>query len=62
MVVVLPAPFTPTTKAKNIDILIADTAGRLHTQGSLMQELEKIKRVITKQNENAPWVILIHRQ
>ncbi|MDC3317661.1 signal recognition particle-docking protein FtsY [bacterium] len=41
-------------KAKNIDILIADTAGRLHTQGNLMQELEKIKRVLRKHNENAP--------
>ena len=41
-------------KAKNIDILIADTAGRLHTQSNLMQELEKIKRVLKKHNENAP--------
>jgi fused signal recognition particle receptor len=41
-------------KAKNIDILIADTAGRLHTQGNLMQELGKIKRVLKKHNENAP--------
>jgi fused signal recognition particle receptor len=46
-------------QAKNIDILIADTAGRLHTQGSLMQELEKIKRVITKQNENAPHEVML---
>ena len=41
-------------QAKNIDILIADTAGRLHTQDNLMQELGKIKRVITKQTANAP--------
>lgn len=41
-------------KAKNIDILIADTAGRLHTQGNLMQELEKIKRVLKKHDEDAP--------
>ncbi|NYT51999.1 MAG: signal recognition particle-docking protein FtsY [Candidatus Vesicomyosocius endoextente] len=41
-------------QAKNIDILLADTAGRLHTQKNLMQELSKIKRVITKQNINAP--------
>jgi fused signal recognition particle receptor len=41
-------------QAKNIDILIADTAGRLHTQDNLMQELAKIKRVITKQNDTAP--------
>ncbi|CAB5505639.1 Signal recognition particle receptor FtsY [Bathymodiolus thermophilus thioautotrophic gill symbiont] len=41
-------------QAKNIDILIADTAGRLHTQDNLMQELAKIKRVIAKQNATAP--------
>ncbi len=41
-------------QAKNIDVLIADTAGRLHTQDNLMQELGKIKRIITKQNVNAP--------
>lgn len=41
-------------RAKNVDILIADTAGRLHTQGNLMQELEKIKRVLKKHNDQAP--------
>jgi fused signal recognition particle receptor len=41
-------------KAKNIDILIADTAGRLHTQGNLMRELEKIKKVLKKINNNLP--------
>jgi fused signal recognition particle receptor len=41
-------------RAKNIDVLIADTAGRLHTQGNLMQELEKIKNVLKKINENSP--------
>jgi fused signal recognition particle receptor len=41
-------------KAKGIDILIADTAGRLHTQKNLMQELEKIDRVIKKQDPQAP--------
>ncbi len=46
-------------QAKNIDILIADTAGRLHTQGNLMQELEKIKRVVSKQNDNAPHEIML---
>ena len=35
-------------RAQGIDILIADTAGRLHTQGGLMDELKKIRRVITK--------------
>ena len=45
--------------AKNIDILIADTAGRLHTQDSLMQELEKIKRVLKKHHEKAPHETLL---
>jgi len=40
--------------AKNIDILIADTAGRLHTQSNLMNELKKIKRVLQKINPDAP--------
>ena len=35
-------------RARSIDILIADTAGRLHTQDNLMDELRKIRRVITK--------------
>jgi fused signal recognition particle receptor len=39
---------------RNYDILIADTAGRLHTQSNLMAELQKIKRVLTKLNPNAP--------
>ena len=41
-------------KAKNIDVLIADTAGRLHTQDNLMEELKKIKRVLGKINPDAP--------
>lgn len=41
-------------KSKNIDVLIADTAGRLHTQGNLMDELAKIKRVMSKIDDNAP--------
>ena len=45
--------------AKDIDILIADTAGRLHTQDNLMQELEKIKRVLKKYNEDAPHETLL---
>jgi len=45
--------------AKNIDILIADTAGRLHTQDNLMQELEKIKRVLKKHHEKAPHETLL---
>lgn len=41
-------------QSKNIDVLIADTAGRLHTQVNLMDELAKIKRVIAKLDPNAP--------
>lgn len=46
-------------KAKGVDILIADTAGRLHTQANLMQELAKIGRVIKKNDESAPHETLI---
>lgn len=41
-------------RAKNIDVLIADTAGRLHTQSNLMDELAKIKRVMAKIDVHAP--------
>jgi len=41
-------------KAKKVDVLIADTAGRLHTQTNLMDELGKIKRVIKKVDNTAP--------
>lgn len=44
--------------AKNIDVLIADTAGRLHTQSGLMDELSKINRVIAKHDPTAPHEIL----
>lgn len=47
------------TKARKIDVLIADTAGRLHTQTNLMDELIKIKRVITKLDPNAPHEIML---
>ncbi|MDA3921739.1 MAG: signal recognition particle-docking protein FtsY [Salinisphaera sp.] len=46
-------------KARGIDVLIADTAGRLHTQGHLMDELKKIKRVIGKQDETAPHEVML---
>jgi len=46
-------------KAKKIDILIADTAGRLHTQSHLMEELKKIKRVLTKLDNTAPQEVLL---
>lgn len=46
-------------KAKKIDVLIADTAGRLHTKDHLMKELEKIVRVLKKQDERLPDEILL---
>ena len=45
--------------AKNIDILIADTAGRLHTQTNLMDELKKVKRVMQKVDDSAPHEIML---
>ncbi len=46
-------------KAKKIAVLIADTAGRLHTQTNLMDELRKVKRVIQKVDETAPHEIML---
>ncbi len=46
-------------QARDIDVLIADTAGRLHTQTSLMDELEKIKRVMSKLDPEAPQETLL---
>lgn len=46
-------------KARKMDILIADTAGRLHTQSNLMDELKKVKRVLKKIDENAPHETLL---
>ena len=46
-------------KAKNIDILMVDTAGRLHTQKGLMDELVKIKNTLNKQSLDAPHEILL---
>ncbi len=45
--------------AKNIDVLIADTAGRLHTQNHLMDELNKIQRVMQKFDTNTPHEVMI---
>ncbi len=45
--------------ARNVDILIADTAGRLHTQGNLMAELAKVKKVISKLDPDAPHEIML---
>jgi fused signal recognition particle receptor len=46
-------------KARGIDMVIADTAGRLHTQHHLMDELRKIKRVIQKHDQFAPHEVLL---
>ncbi len=46
-------------KAKHIDVVIIDTAGRLHTKTNLMEELKKIGRVATKQVEGAPHQTLL---
>ncbi|GIV54659.1 MAG: signal recognition particle receptor FtsY [Candidatus Kapaibacterium sp.] len=47
--------------ARKVDVCLIDTAGRLHTKGGLMQELEKISRVLKKQLPDAPhdvWLVL----
>lgn len=46
-------------KAKNIDVLLADTAGRLHTQSNLMEELKKVKRVMQKIDADAPHEVML---
>jgi fused signal recognition particle receptor len=46
-------------RARDADVVIVDTAGRLHTQGNLMDELAKIRRVIAKQMPDAPHETLI---
>ncbi len=46
-------------KARNIDVLIADTAGRLHTQSHLMDELKKVIRVLKKIDSDAPHETLL---
>jgi len=48
-------------KSRGRDIVILDTAGRLHTKSNLMKELEKLKRVIQKQDPAAPhhsWLVV----
>jgi len=46
-------------QAKGIDVLIADTAGRLHTKSNLMEELSKIKRIMQKVDQTAPHEVLL---
>jgi fused signal recognition particle receptor len=46
-------------KARGVDVLLADTAGRLHTQSNLMDELKKVKRVLGRVDAKAPHEILL---
>jgi fused signal recognition particle receptor len=46
-------------KARKFDVLIVDTAGRLHTQAHLMRELEKIYRIVGQRIEGAPHEVLL---
>jgi fused signal recognition particle receptor len=46
-------------RARNIDVLLADTAGRLQNQQGLMDELSKIKRVLSRRDETAPHEIML---
>jgi fused signal recognition particle receptor len=46
-------------RSRHIDVLIADTAGRLHTQAHLMDELKKVKRVLGRLDESAPHEVLL---
>lgn len=46
-------------KAKQVDVVIADTAGRLHNKDNLMEELKKVIRVIRKLDETAPHEVLL---
>jgi fused signal recognition particle receptor len=48
-----------TAQARGMDVLVADTAGRLHTQAGLMNELAKVKRVLGKLDESAPHEVLM---
>lgn len=46
-------------RARSVDILIIDTAGRLHTKAPLMEELKKIERIIAREHEGAPHETLL---
>jgi fused signal recognition particle receptor len=46
-------------KSRGADVVIIDTAGRLHTKTNLMEELKKIKRVITKVSPDAPHEVIL---
>lgn len=46
-------------QSKGVDVLIADTAGRLHTKSNLMEELKKVKRIMAKLDDTAPHEVLL---
>jgi fused signal recognition particle receptor len=46
-------------QARRVDVLLADTAGRLHTQSNLMDELKKVKRVVGRLDASAPHEVLL---
>jgi fused signal recognition particle receptor len=46
-------------QARGLDVLIADTAGRLHTQSNLMEELKKVRRVLGRLDPTAPHEVLL---
>jgi fused signal recognition particle receptor len=48
-----------TARAQRYDVLIADTAGRLHSQSHLMEELKKVKRVLQRVDPSAPHEVLL---
>ena len=46
-------------KARKVDVLIADTAGRLHNKSNLMEELSKVKRIMARLDASAPHEVLL---
>jgi len=52
-------PRLQAAQARGTDVLIADTAGRLHTQSNLMAELKKVRRVLTRLDPTAPHEVLL---
>jgi fused signal recognition particle receptor len=53
--------FDAVTRARNdkIDVVLCDTAGRLHTKANLMEELKRLKRTLAKAQEGAPHEVLL---
>jgi len=46
-------------QSRNVEVLLVDTAGRLHNKSNLMQELEKVSRVLNKRSSGAPHEVLL---